>query len=53
MKTSFRLMLRKAELKKIWINIADCETFSVSFDNGVEEWASFYGRRMGKTSAYQ
>lgn len=41
MKTSFRLMLRKAELKKNMVNIADCETFSVSFDNGVEEWHPF------------
>ena len=24
-----------------WVNIADCETFSVSFDNGVEEWTPF------------
>lgn len=23
------------------VNIADCETFSVSFDNGVEEWHPF------------
>jgi hypothetical protein len=22
-------------------NIADCETFEVSFDNGVEEWTPF------------
>lgn len=24
-----------------WKNIADCETFEVSFDNGVEEWTPF------------
>jgi len=24
-----------------WSNIADCETFEVSFDNGVEEWTPF------------
>lgn len=24
-----------------WATIADCETFEVSFDNGVEEWTPF------------
>ena len=24
-----------------WKTIADCETFSVAFDNGVEEWHPF------------
>ena len=24
-----------------WVTIADCETFEVSFDNGVEEWTPF------------
>ena len=24
-----------------WKNIADCETFEVAFDNGVEEWTPF------------
>ena len=24
-----------------WSSIADCETFEVSFDNGVEEWTPF------------
>lgn len=24
-----------------FVNIADCESFSVSFDNGVEEWTPF------------
>lgn len=25
----------------VWSSIADCETFEVSFDNGVEEWTPF------------
>lgn len=25
----------------VWSTIADCETFEVSFDNGVEEWTPF------------
>ena len=25
----------------VWSDIADCETFEVSFDNGVEEWTPF------------
>ena len=25
----------------VWSTIADCETFSVAFDNGVEEWHPF------------
>ena len=25
----------------VWSTIADCETFAVSFDNGVEEWHPF------------
>lgn len=29
------------KVNNTYVNIADCETFEVSFDNGVEEWTPF------------
>ena len=31
----------QVEIEANWENIADCESFSVSFDNNVEEWNPF------------
>ena len=40
MKTSFRLTKLQPKAAS-YVNIADCETFGVAFDNNIEEWTPF------------
>ena len=37
----FQINAAASGVEKKMVDIADCETFSVSFDNGVEEWHPF------------
>ena len=37
----FQINTAASGVEKKMVDIADCETFSVSFDNGVEEWHPF------------
>ena len=37
----FQINTAASGITAAYKSIADCETFSVSFDNGVEEWTPF------------
>lgn len=40
-KNQFQVDTSKSTAQKNYADIADCETFGVSFDNGIEEWTPF------------